>query len=164
MDSAQSSKRRQKDLMNLILSKYDVKIEDEKSNEFYVAFAGPKDTCYEGGAWSVHCFLPEQYPYKSPSIGFTNKIFHPNVDEVSGTICLDVLNQTWTPIYELKHVFDVFLPQLLMYPNPKDPLNGSAAALYLADQEKYKLKVASLIIFSRFKNMLRSMQVIQNSC
>ena len=48
MDSAQANKRKQKDVMNLMLSKYDVRIEDEKSNNFYVTFAGPKDTSYEG--------------------------------------------------------------------------------------------------------------------
>jgi hypothetical protein len=38
-------------------------------------------------------------------------------------------------------VFEVFLPQLLLYPNPTDPLNGEAAALMMRDREHYEQKV-----------------------
>lgn len=42
---------------------------------------------------------------------------------------------------DLLNVFEVFLPQLLLYPNPSDPLNGDAASLMMKDRKMYDEKV-----------------------
>jgi len=135
------NKRREMDLMKLMMSDYEVHMEEDSLSAFYVTMKGPKDSLYEGGIWKLRVELPPNYPYKSPSIGFVTKIFHPNVDEGSGSVCLDVINQTWSPMFDLLNVFEVFLPQLLLYPNASDPLNGEAAALYLKDPERFKERV-----------------------
>jgi ubiquitin-conjugating enzyme E2 H len=59
----------------------------------------------------------------------------------SGSVCLDVINQTWSPMYDMLNIFEVFLPQLLRYPNPSDPLNGEAAALMMREPKAYEAKV-----------------------
>ncbi|KAL0377457.1 UNVERIFIED_CONTAM: Ubiquitin-conjugating enzyme E2 5 [Sesamum radiatum] len=99
------SKRRDMDVMKLMMSDYTVEPINDGINEFNVEFHGPKESPYEGGVWKVRVELPDAYPYKSPSIGFVNKIFHPNVDELflddrSGSVCLDVINQSWSPMFE----------------------------------------------------------------
>ena len=142
------NKRKEIDKRKVLLAGFDIEeSEKEDPNEFYITnFIGPKDSLYEGGKWKLHIELPDNYPYKSPSIGFVNKIYHPNIDEKSGTICLDVINQTWSPSFELKNIFEEFLPQLLLYPNPSDPLNQEAADLYLRHKKNYEEKVKKYVV------------------
>ncbi|EME89518.1 uncharacterized protein MYCFIDRAFT_76860 [Pseudocercospora fijiensis CIRAD86] len=142
-----SPKRRiETDVMKMLMSDYEVTlVNDNSMQEFYVRFKGPSETPFEGGLWKIHVELPDQYPYKSPSIGFVNRIFHPNIDELSGSVCLDVINQTWSPMYDMVNIFEVFLPQLLRYPNPTDPLNGEAAALMMREPKSYDAKVKEYV-------------------
>jgi len=132
--------------MKLMMAGYDVTLANEESSaDFFVTFVGPAETCYAGGVWKVHVKLPIEYPYKSPSLGFVNRMYHPNVDERSGSVCLDVINQTWSPLFDLVNIFEVFLPQLLAYPNSADPLNGEAAALQMKDQKLYEAKIRDYV-------------------
>ena len=44
-------------------------------------------------------------------------------------------------MFDMINIFEVFLPQLLRYPNPTDPLNGEAAALLMREPKNYEVKV-----------------------
>ncbi|KAJ0977699.1 hypothetical protein J5N97_013173 [Dioscorea zingiberensis] len=128
------------DVRKLMMA-YKVELIDDEMKNFYVYFHGPKDSLYQGGLWKLGVQLPDDYPYKPPSILFTNKIYHPNVDEESSLICLDVIHESSSPMFGLLNVFEVFLPQLLLYPNPSDPLNNEAAGLMMSDLPVYELRV-----------------------
>lgn len=153
-----SSKRRiELDVMKLLTNDdFKASLINDNLKELCVCLEGPKDTPYEGGLWKIHVELPEQYPYKSPSIGFETKIFHPNIDEQSGSVCLDVINQTWSPMFTITHIFETFIPQLLNYPNAADPLNGDASSLYLNDKQSYDERVKTYVKkYANRKEILR---------
>eukprot|EP00834_Sanchytrium_tribonematis_P006517 NODE_487_length_6903_cov_0.412111.p5 type:complete len:124 gc:universal NODE_487_length_6903_cov_0.412111:5427-5798(+) len=79
-NSMSSPRRRiESDVMKLLMSESEVSLVNDNMQEFYVNFKGPEGTPFENGVWKIHVELPDAYPYKSPSIGFVNKIFHPNM-------------------------------------------------------------------------------------
>lgn len=49
---------------------------------------------------------------------------------------------------DMINIFEVFLPQLLRYPNPNDPLNGEAAALLMRHPKEYESKVKGMRIYA----------------
>lgn len=54
-------------------------------------------------------------------------------------------------MYDMVNIFEVFLPQLLRYPNPTDPLNGEAAALMMREPKSYDAKVKGDACFRRYR-------------
>ena len=78
-EQLQCHKRRLRDI-NKLQQSYKVNQHLSNLNEYIVEFNGPRDSLYEGGTWFINIFLPNDYPYKSPSIAFKSKIYHPNIE------------------------------------------------------------------------------------
>ena len=75
---------------------------------------------------------------------------------------MNVINLT-SPSADLNNIFESFLPQLLTYPNPSDPLNGDAAALYLHKPEEYKKKISDYIKRYATDEALREADMVQTN-
>lgn len=58
-------------------------------------------------------------------------------DDTSSILMIDLC----VTLADMINIFEVFLPQLLRYPNPNDPLNGEAAALLMRHPKEYEAKV-----------------------
>ncbi|KAK5996053.1 Ubiquitin-conjugating enzyme E2 1 [Cladobotryum mycophilum] len=101
-------------------------------------FPAPPDTPYAGGTFEVDIEIPDTYPFKSPSIRFSTKIWHPNVSSQTGAICLDTLGSGWSPVQTIKTAL-ISLRMLLEFPNPKDPQDAEVAKMLLEDPERFAL-------------------------
>ena len=99
---------------------------------------GPTDSPYEGGVFFLEIHFPNDYPYKSPRVTFSTKIYRPNINS-SGGICLDILKEQWSPALTISKVL-LSICSLLNDPNPDDPLVPSIAELYKRDKNEYLLK------------------------
>lgn len=76
---------------------------------------GPKDTPYADLTLKLSFQFPTNYPYVAPTVLFKTPIYHPNID-FSGRICLDILKEKWSAIYNVQSVL-LSLQSLLGEPN-----------------------------------------------
>lgn len=97
--------------------------------------AGPEGSPYEGGAFELDVRLPTRYPMEPPKVKFRTPIFHPNVGS-GGDICLDILQEQWSPVLSLQKVL-LSISSLLTDPNFSDPLDQAAATLYRKSRPEY---------------------------
>lgn len=74
---------------------------------------------------------------------FTSPLFHPNV-YATGAICLDILQNQWSPIYDIAAIL-TSIQSLLTDPNPNSPANVEAAKLYRDNRREYERKVMEVV-------------------
>ncbi|KAI4637037.1 hypothetical protein J4E93_010703 [Alternaria ventricosa] len=76
---------------------------------------------------------PVGTPYAS---GFRTRLWHPNIDEATGAVCVETLKRDWSSTLKLRDVL-VTISCLLIQPNPASALNEAAGKLATEDWEGY---------------------------
>jgi ubiquitin-protein ligase len=70
----------------------------------------------------------------------TNK-YHQDND---GQICLDILQNQWSPIYDISAIL-TSIQSLLCDPNPASPANSEASRLYNENRREYNRRVREIV-------------------
>jgi ubiquitin-conjugating enzyme E2 C len=131
----EASKRLQRELMELMMQsggggKEGISAFPETDNLFrwIGTIEGPKETIYEGLKFKLTLDFTAKYPYVAPVVQFMTTCFHPNIDS-EGNICLDILKDKWTALYDVRTVL-LSIQSLLNEPNLESPLDPMAASLW----------------------------------
>ena len=100
---------------------------------------------YRDAKFDFEFTIPDDWPYKRPTVKILTRVWHPNLTEPpEGGVCLNILKKNYTPTTTLATYVTAF-QYLFNEPNPKDPLNQSAALMYIQNYNAFKLKAEDYI-------------------
>lgn len=88
---------------------------------WWASIGGPQGSPYAGGLFSLQLLFPSDFPFAPPKVHFIGKVYHPNVSQADGSICLDVLRNGWNPALNVRTLLNA-ISELLAHPNPEDAL------------------------------------------
>lgn len=98
-------------------------INENDMTHWQSVLAGPNNSPYRGHKFTLYLDVPSNYPMSPPKVRFKPySMPHSNVDWKTGTVCLDILENMWSPIFNLQYVVESCL-RLLTEPNGESPLN-----------------------------------------
>ena len=112
--------------------------DDSDMFKWVATIPGPEESPYEGGVFNLSVEFPKDFPFKPPKVEFTTKVYHPNVKSSgsSGTICLDILKDAWSPDITISKVL-MAINNLLINPNIDRPLEEEIAKQYKEDKAAF---------------------------
>ncbi|XP_065801526.1 ubiquitin/ISG15-conjugating enzyme E2 L6 isoform X3 [Muntiacus reevesi] len=91
---------------------------------------------YNLKAFSVCISFPREYPFQPPTVKFTTRIYHPNVDR-DGRVCLPIISKkNWKASTRICQVLEA-LNVLVNQPEPGEPVRLELAEQLIQDPELF---------------------------
>eukprot|EP00071_Canis_lupus_P040896 XP_022274453.1 ubiquitin-conjugating enzyme E2 U isoform X28 [Canis lupus familiaris] len=106
---------------------------------------GLQNTFWHGLFFQLTIHFTSQYNFVPPVVKFITIPFHPNVDQNSGRVCIDFLDdpEKWNTNYTLSSIL-LALQVMLSNPVLENPVNLEAAQMLIKDESLYKQIVLRL--------------------
>jgi ubiquitin-protein ligase len=104
-----------------------------------ITMLGPLETFYEGGYFLIKADFDENYPTSKPKVKFRTKIYHTNVSQINGRVCLTTLNN-WEKTNDKPSMKDVFedIIFLLCNQNAQSGFPNDITKEYKNDNKKFE--------------------------
>lgn len=109
----------------LKLEKFNIEPKEDDIKIWKVSFE-PKTKIYTK-PYNFTITFPENFPFDSPKIKFSTKIFHPNINK-EGVLCMGILSE-WNKKYSVSTIFE-HLASLFEEPDLTNPTNVQASKLW----------------------------------
>ncbi|KAI4205485.1 MAG: hypothetical protein LQ346_001439 [Caloplaca aetnensis] len=115
-------------------------VNDDDLYLWEITLSGPEDSPYAGGRFKIHVSLPTEYPFKAPQIIWKTKIYHPNVEDEKGGMCLGMLRDgSWKPNSKMSAALE-YVRQVILEPDPDDATEQAIAREYKEDRKEFTKK------------------------
>uniref|UniRef100_A0A090X7J3 Putative ubiquitin protein n=1 Tax=Ixodes ricinus TaxID=34613 RepID=A0A090X7J3_IXORI len=106
---------------------------------------GPHDTPFEDGTFKLTLEFTEEYPNKPPTVRFVSKMFPSQTCMRTVSICLDILQNRWSPTYDVpdhpSHPFSLCWTSRTRTARP----TAWSAQLYQENRREYEKRVAAIV-------------------
>jgi len=105
---------------------------EDDPTDIRAELSGPEKTPYESGTFKLKLTLCSEFPKVPPKAHFLTRLFHPNVDEKTGEVCVNTLKNDWQAAnWSIGHILQV-IRCLLIVPFPESALNEDSVSSFFS--------------------------------
>ncbi|KAL6160063.1 hypothetical protein ACJBU6_01416 [Exserohilum turcicum] len=115
---------------------YHVQLKQGEFSDWLGSLQGLKNSAYQGGTFKFHLHFTEEYPAKPPTLRFTTRIYHPNVDARTGAVAWRMLGSGWHHNITVEKVM-MSLRTLLDHPELESAVEMQIAREFIQQPKRY---------------------------